>query len=75
MSTATDMLAAYLAAEVAVLKGQSYRLGDRQLTRADLAEIQRGRQEWQRAVAAEQNTAAGFRGEGYGLGAYSRGFG
>jgi hypothetical protein len=53
MSTASDMLAKYLAAEVTILGGQMYRWGDRQLTRADLAEVRAGRQEWERKVAAE----------------------
>jgi hypothetical protein len=53
MSTATDMLAAYQAAELAVLKGLSYRIGDLQLTRADLAQIRAGRIEWQCKVSAE----------------------
>jgi hypothetical protein len=38
---------------VAVLKGQSVRHGERQLTRADLAEIRQGRREWQGIVNAE----------------------
>lgn len=33
-------LTAYYAAEIAVLKGQSYSIGNRSLTRADLAAIQ-----------------------------------
>lgn len=53
MSTATDMLAKYLAAEAAILGGQSYKWGDRQLTRADLAQVQAGRREWERKAAAE----------------------
>lgn len=53
MSTATDMLAKYLAAEAAILGGQSYRWGDRQLTRADLSMVQAGRREWERKVATE----------------------
>ena len=55
MSTATEMRDAYLAAELAVLAGQSYRLGERQLTLANLPEIQAGRAEWERRVAAEGN--------------------
>ncbi len=51
MKTAQEMLDQYIAAEVAVLGGQSFRLGERQLTRADLAEIRKGRQEWQATVA------------------------
>lgn len=53
MSTSTDMLASYLAAESAILRGQSYRWGDRQLTRADLKMVQDGRREWERKVNAE----------------------
>jgi hypothetical protein len=53
MSTATDMLAKYLAAETAILGGQAYRWGDRQLTRADLQMVQNGRREWERKVNAE----------------------
>jgi hypothetical protein len=53
MSTATDMLAKYLAAEAAILGGQVYKWGDRQLTRADLSMVQSGRREWERKAAAE----------------------
>ncbi|WP_458068644.1 hypothetical protein [Rhodanobacter sp. BL-MT-08] len=55
MSTATDMLASYLAAETAILGGQSYKWGDRQLTRADLKMVQDGRREWERKANAELN--------------------
>lgn len=51
MKTAQEMLDLYIAAEQAVLLGQSVRFGERQLTRADLAEIRNGRKEWQSAVA------------------------
>ena len=34
-----ERLDAYLAAEAACLRGQSYKIGDRELRRADLAEI------------------------------------
>lgn len=60
MSTATEMLALYIAAEAAVLKGQSYRYGERMLTRADLVEIRKGRAEWEARVAAE-NAGPGAR--------------
>lgn len=53
MSIATDMLAKYLAAEEAILGGQSYKWGERQLTRADLAMVQTGRREWERKASAE----------------------
>ncbi len=53
MSTATDMLASYLAAETAILSGQKCRWGDRELTRADLTMVQNGRREWERKVNVE----------------------
>ena len=53
MSTASDMRASYLAAESAILRGQKFRWGDRELTRADLAMVQAGRREWERKAAAE----------------------
>lgn len=60
MSTATDMVALYIAAEMAVLQGRAFAWADgRQLTRVDLPEIRRGRQEWEARVAAEAATAAG----------------
>lgn len=59
MSTATEMLAAYIAAEAAVLQGQAITVAGRSLTRSNLAEIRHGRAEWQRAVTAEQVAAAG----------------
>lgn len=60
MSTATDMLARYLEAEAAVLKGLSFRMADGSvLTRANLPEIIDGRKEWERRVAQEQAAANG----------------
>ena len=48
MTTATDMLAAYLQAEAAILAGKEFRWADgRHLRREDLAEIRAGRQEWE----------------------------
>lgn len=59
MSTATDMLAKYLAAESALTEGKSIHWVDgRQLAREDLAEIRKGRKEWERRVAAENAQAA-----------------
>ena len=55
MKTAQQMLDAYIAAETTVLLGQTYRFGERQLTRADLAEIRAGRKEWQAAVTRAAN--------------------
>ena len=45
---ADSTLAAYLAAESAVLAGQSYELNGRKVTRADLAAIQSGIAIWDR---------------------------
>lgn len=63
MSTASDMVAMYVAAEQAVLKGQSYMIstgtGSRQLTRANLPEIRAGRREWEQRLAAEQAGSQG----------------
>lgn len=53
MSTATEMLQLYLDAEKSVLKGQSVRMGERQLTKADLATIVAERKNWQSQVARE----------------------
>ena len=57
MSTATDMLSAYIAAETAILTGAEYRMGDRLLKRADLNMVQAGRREWQANVNAETASA------------------
>jgi len=59
MSQSTEMRDAYVAAELAVLQGQSFRFGERVLTRADLVEIRDGRREWEARVAAEATAAAG----------------
>lgn len=60
MSTANDMLQVYLDAELAVLRGLSFRMADgSMLTRANLPEIQAGRREWERRVAGEQAASAG----------------
>lgn len=57
MSTATDMLAAYLAAESLILQGKEATIGDRRLRLEDLAEIRAGRQEWELKVSAESAKA------------------
>lgn len=59
MSIATDMRDKYIAAETAILTGQAYRWGERQLTRADLAQVQAGRREWERKALAEARSNAG----------------
>lgn len=62
MSTATDMRDAYIAAEAAVLLGQTVELAGRRLTLANLAEIRAGRVEWERRANDEAAAAAGRRG-------------
>ena len=57
MTTATDMLAKYLAAEAAVLEGKEVSLGDRKLRMEDLASITAGRKEWERRVQQEAGQA------------------
>jgi len=53
MTIATDMLAAYLAAEAAVLSGKTVQFNGRIHAYEDLAEIRKGRFEWERRVANE----------------------
>jgi len=49
----------YLAAEAKILSGQSFRLGDRQLQRADLSEVRNEIARLQMAVNREVAAAAG----------------
>jgi hypothetical protein len=46
LEQAQTMLDTYIAAEVAVLGGQSYKIAGRELTRADLRWVKEGREEW-----------------------------
>lgn len=55
MSTASDLLAKYLAAEMAILDGQSFRMGERILTMADLDVVRRERASLERRVQGETN--------------------
>ena len=66
MTTATDLLALYITAETAILQGQSVRLGDRQLTMADLTSVREERARLERRVADEAATKAGRSG-GFGF--------
>jgi len=54
MSTTQQRLDAYLEAEARILAGQTVRLGDRQVTYADLAEIRRAIAQLKSELAAEQ---------------------
>lgn len=56
---AQAQLEAYLAAETAVLSGQSYEIAGRKLTRANLADIQKGISLWNDRVVGLTNSAAG----------------
>lgn len=53
MSIATEMVAKYMEAEAALLLGKSVSFNDRTLTSENLAEIRKGRQEWERRAASE----------------------
>lgn len=52
----------YIAAEAAVLRGQSYQIAGRALTMADLSEIRDGRREWEARAQDEAAVTAGRRG-------------
>lgn len=59
MSTATEMLALYIAAEKKILLGQTVEINGRRLTRSNLSEVIKGRQEWERRVNSENNSGRG----------------
>jgi len=59
LSQAEAKLTLYLAAEDAVLTGQSYEISGRRLTRANLAEIRAGTDHWQSRVVTLSNQASG----------------
>ena len=51
LTQANATLQAYILAERKVLAGQSYSIGDRALTRADLKEIREGIEYWNKQVS------------------------
>ena len=55
IETCKEMISSYLEAEKTVLLGQSYKIGSRELTRADLTEIIKARQEWEYNLTLAQN--------------------
>lgn len=59
LAQAEARLAAYLAAEEAVLANQSHTIGDRTYTRADLAQIQDGINVWDARVKQLSASASG----------------
>jgi hypothetical protein len=72
MSQASDLLAAYLAAELAILKGQTVTLGDKTVGMANLAEVRAERRDLERRVAAEERSASGDSGARHQLADFSR---
>lgn len=50
-TTAADMVELYIAAEKAVLDGQTFKMGDTEMTLANLEQIRAGRREWERRAA------------------------
>lgn len=61
LKLAQDMYARYLEAERSVLLGQSYSIGDRALTRADLSDIAKQREYWAAQVTALAENKIGVR--------------
>ena len=61
LKTAKEHLNAWLNAEMAVTTGQSYTIGDRQLTRASLAEIRKSIEYWSAKVNVIERTDEFFR--------------
>ena len=59
LTQAQTQLDAYLAAETAVLSGQSYEIAGRKLQRADLAQIREGVITWDARVKTLSMTASG----------------
>ncbi len=66
-SVAETRLAAYLAAEAAILQAQEARSGDRTHRMAELAEVRQAIDRLQAQVSREQARAAGGSGLNYGL--------
>lgn len=58
MTTATEMLDKYLAAEQALLDGKSVSFKGRTLSYENLPEIRAGRMEWEARVKSEQASPA-----------------
>jgi hypothetical protein len=75
MSTTQQRLDAYLAAEAQILGGQAYRMGERQLTLADLAEVRRAISDLKAELARESATQQRRSSLGYSLASFGRGAG
>lgn len=59
LAQAQTQLDAYLAAETAVLSGQSYEIAGRKLTRANLQQIQEGIELWNQRVQSLASIGSG----------------
>jgi hypothetical protein len=55
LEQARKALQAWLEAELAISTGQSYKIGSRALTRADLAEVAKRIKSWERVVVQLEN--------------------
>jgi hypothetical protein len=64
MSVATTLLAEYEAAISAVLNAQSYTINNRSVTKADLKDLEAGRDKYKKEVAQENRG-------GFGVGAFT----
>ncbi|WP_320838471.1 hypothetical protein [Zhongshania sp.] len=58
--TAQEMLDKYMEAELALLEGKSISWNGKTYTRENLAEIQRGRREWEQRVSRQSTRPFGF---------------
>jgi len=65
LATATARLQLYLDAEAAILARQEYRIGDRLMKFADLAEVRAGVELWNRRVQQLSSTAGNGRGRSF----------
>lgn len=65
--TPDQMLARYLQAELDLLDGKTITFNGRTLSFENLAEIRKGRQEWERKAAAATTRAPNIGGLGYGV--------
>lgn len=65
LAIATARLQLYLDAEAAILARQEYRIGDRVMKFADLAEVRTGVELWNRRVQQLNATASNGRGRSF----------
>ena len=65
LATAEARLQLYLDAEAAILGRQEYRIGDRMMKFADLAEVRAGVELWERRVQELSSTASSGRGRSW----------